>query len=461
MNKIKIHNLKNRTLLIIFLVILVIGGLRTYDDLKRNNEIIILQNNQIKQHINNIYYSEISKINEIMNIQGKVLSNSKHAKKLIIKNDRESLYNYSKIYYDSLKRNFPNINIMHFHLSNHTSFLRMHKKDKFSDNLKDIRPMITQAINQKVSTSGYEHGKKDINMLTYRVSFPIFDNDKLLAILEIGIDTNYISKKIEKVIYDMYKKRTHILPIIKKDTKNFDLFGDYVGSFNSYIYKKDKSIDFIIDKSNLLSKGNTLKVKDKTYYLKWNNINLTNSYNDIIGSYLYIIDISDDIIQNNQFFYSSLSKPILALIIILILVSFIFKYFYKQFLEMEKRTRHILDTQDSLIVLTDGENIIDSNSAIIKFLGFKNFEELKNNYKCISSTFIEGNSLLQTYNGEKSWIEYILENKGIPHKVGIKDVKGNINIFNISLNQYSDKDIVAMGRMETHLEKGEIIESLY
>ena len=440
MDKTKLRSIKNRTLFIIFIIILIIGGLRTFDDLKRNNEILSKQNDRINSYINTIYQSEINKLEEVIELQGQILSNSTFVKQMITKRDRTSLYNYTKIYFDSIKSTYPNINIMHYHLSDHTSFLRMHKKEKHSDNLKDIRPMITQAINEKISTTGYEHGKKDINMLTYRMSFPIFNKDKLLGILEIGIDTNYIGPKIEKALFNMYEKNTYIFPIIKKYTKNFDLYDDYGGSFKNYIYKKDIKFDSILNKSILLSEEHTLKIKDKSYYLEWNKINLNNSHNEIIGSYLYIVDITKNIIENKKFFYSSLSKPIIALIILLLLISWIFEYFYKQFLDMEKRTRHILDTQSSLIVLTNGKSFIDCNSALFKFLGFNSFEELKNNRTCISDSFVENIGFIEKYMKEKTWLDYILENSDIPHKVGIKNTSGEIHIFNITLNIYSKND---------------------
>jgi cell division protein ZapA (FtsZ GTPase activity inhibitor) len=51
MNKRKIKQLRNRTLLAIFITIAIIGGLRTFDDLQRNHEILDNKNKQLNDQI--------------------------------------------------------------------------------------------------------------------------------------------------------------------------------------------------------------------------------------------------------------------------------------------------------------------------------------------------------------------------------------------------------------------------
>jgi hypothetical protein len=394
MDKRKIKQLRNRTLLTIFITIAIIGGLRTFDDVNRNNEILFQKNKQLDDQIAFLYYSEMDKIRKILKSNGEILANSKEVQKFILTKNREALYNFSNSYYSSIKNIFQNRNIMHFHLPDHTSFLRVHEKNVFGDNLKDIRPIITQTIETKKHHEGYEHGKHDIDMLTFRSTFPIFHQNKLIAVLELGIDTNYISGLISHKINDMYERETKIITIIKQGTRNFNTYGDFQGKFQNYVYKQDPFIEQIITKQQTQNDKNLITLDNQKYTLKWGLINFTNYSNTTIGSYLYIINTTQDIIQNKTFFYSSLAKPIIATIIILILISWIFSYFFKHFLAMEKRTRHILDTQSSLIILTNGEELLDCNGALLKFYGFETLEEFKETYDCICDSFEQGEGLL-------------------------------------------------------------------
>jgi signal transduction histidine kinase len=331
---------------------------------------------------------------------------------------------------------------MHFHLPNHTSFLRVHEKEHFGDNLKNFRPIITRTIQDKKHYEGYEHGKHDIDMLTFRSTFPIFHHNKLIAVLELGIDTNYIATLIEDRIKDMYDRDAKIITIIKEGTKNFNIFGDFKGKFKNYVYKENSFVKTIISKQENLHQNKNIAYDKKIYTLKWNLINFTNYSNKTIGSYLYIIDTTKDIKQNKMFFYSSLAKPIIATIIILLLISWIFAYFYKHFLALEKRTRHILDTQSSLIILTNGEELLDCNGALLKFYGYETLEAFKENYTCICDTFEEGEDLLQKFTHDEIWIQYVANNPDTIHKAAIIDKNGKRNIFNIVLDTYTlDEDI--------------------
>ena len=58
--------------------------------------------------------------------------------------DREGLYNLFQPKWKLLKEEEKNLTIMHFHLADGTSFLRMHLPEEFGDKLSDIRPMIKE-----------------------------------------------------------------------------------------------------------------------------------------------------------------------------------------------------------------------------------------------------------------------------------------------------------------------------
>ena len=58
--------------------------------------------------------------------------------------NREKLYRLTRPMYDSLKKSYPYIFVMHFHLPDGQAFLRMHEPDFYGDDLRQIRPAIQQ-----------------------------------------------------------------------------------------------------------------------------------------------------------------------------------------------------------------------------------------------------------------------------------------------------------------------------
>ena len=89
--------------------------------------------------------------------------------------------------------------------------------------------------------------------------------------------------------------------------------------------------------------------------------------------------------------------------------------------QVKQYTRTILDSQNSLVFVSANEKLEDANKALLEFLHYNNKEELLKEYKCICSFFIkndEDDSYVynKDYNG-LNWIEYIIENKNLKHKV--------------------------------------------
>jgi diguanylate cyclase (GGDEF)-like protein len=90
--------------------------------------------------------------------------------------------------------------------------------------------------------------------------------------------------------------------------------------------------------------------------------------------------------------------------------------------EMRSTLKAILDTQENMIVLSDGKKLSDANSALLDFFGYKDLESFKKEHRCICDFFKKENGYVYDFK-DKNWIEHILENKEIDHKVKIYDKK--------------------------------------
>lgn len=106
--------------------------------------------------------------------------------------DRKKLYTLTKPIYEELIAENPYLYIMHFHTKDSKSFLRLHKPDKYGDDLSSFRHIINNVNDQKIKQTGLEVGRYGIS---YRAALPVFNkNGKHLGSFELGIDINYIFK---------------------------------------------------------------------------------------------------------------------------------------------------------------------------------------------------------------------------------------------------------------------------
>ena len=93
-------------------------------------------------------------------------------------------------------------------------------------------------------------------------------------------------------------------------------------------------------------------------------------------------------------------------------------------LEREKAsTRGVLDGQPNIVVVSNGEQMVDGNTALVEFFdGYDSFQDFKDENLCICDFFVDlgDDSYIidKEYDGKK-WFEYILENPQKLHKVAM------------------------------------------
>ena len=102
--------------------------------------------------------------------------------------------------YKELKKDVQ-LRQLHFHLSNNDSFLRLHKPEKYGDNLTGIRKTVEFVNREHSPISGFEEGRI---LNGYRFVYPITDTDKKhLGSMEISFGPDAITTAIMKQ-YDVY-----------------------------------------------------------------------------------------------------------------------------------------------------------------------------------------------------------------------------------------------------------------
>lgn len=115
--------------------------------------------------------------------------------------------------------------------------------------------------------------------------------------------------------------------------------------------------------------------------------------------------------------------------------------------ELENERRYInsiMNSQENIVVSTNGKNIRTANQAFFKFFEIKSKEEFLEQFgECICDTFDLDNSgaFVQKTNDGVLWTDYILQTPELFHKVKIT-LKNKLHIFSISVDTFQHDDTI-------------------
>ncbi len=231
--------------------------------------------------------------------------------------DRQHLYQAALPRFEALKRENTFFEIMHFHLPDGKTFLRVHIPDFYDDDLTDIRPMITAVHQQHKPLSGIEIGRSGP---FFRVVEPIFNKGVYIGALEFGIFTHQT--------LDMLGQKHNLI-------------------FASFFNKEAMQKSFLFDKGQLREMDNfvlishkkeifdllppDLKAADSTRQIRLNGksyiMHIKPIFKDYtgheIGGIIVLQDISPFVDSKKTFFTKTVT-----LSFFLVLICFFVVYFY-------------------------------------------------------------------------------------------------------------------------------------
>ena len=96
----------------------------------------------------------------------------------------------------------------------------------------------------------------------------------------------------------------------------------------------------------------------------------------------------------------------------------------------------ILDSQENILLLTDGQELKKANQAMLDFLGYKTIDKFSKEHECICEFFIKEAGFLHKRINGGLWINEMLNNKeNTPDIAKIKAVDGKIHLFRVTINE--------------------------
>ena len=365
-------------------------------------------NKNIEKHLKNYYFDIAKKIFD---------SEDDYEIKLSIKeNDRKKLEEIIAEKYDILVKKDEYITQMNFFSKDKINILRLQKLDLSGEEVRENRPLLNDAFNTKKVVSGFENG---LTGLSYRVIIPLFDNQNdFIGVFEIGIstkkllDTVTFFNNIEGVFYDNYS--------------------------NNFL--TSKAID-----SKLLEYLEKFKYEDKNQDIEFDNKHLNLQFFNIfsndgknLGNFIFFHDLTKYYDDFNNVIKNLILISLFTIFIIYLIVIYTFNIFYKQISIQKNRAEKILDSSNSIVIVTkNGNELIQVNTSFSNFFNFKSIDEFKQHYRCICDHFIEEKNYLSPQIGELSWIEYISKNQNKTHFAKMKK-DNKFHTFKVFIKNIND-----------------------
>ncbi len=331
--------------------------------------LISIKNNNIKKHLKNeanleylnyqVIYNDYKNISELIfqtHIQNKKILN------LFANRKREELKNYLTENYNKLR--VFNLRQLHFHLPNNDSFLRMHRPNKFGDNLTKDRKTVAYVNKHKKYIHGFEEGKI---FNGFRFVYPLSLDNKHIGSVEISFSALFFIKEIAK----SYKINANFL--IKKDVVDEKVFKEekknYIQSpLKPYYYQKsvyeslnlskyDRKLPKELENKVLrnMEKGEVFSIFVKELNEVATFIPLINPLTKANVAFLKMNKKDEKINEINKDFYNYLL--LLILLIIFVLIYLYSQINYQKSLEekVEEKTKSLNELNKNLKLTIEKE----------------------------------------------------------------------------------------------------------
>ncbi|WP_022851448.1 PAS domain-containing protein [Limisalsivibrio acetivorans] len=184
----------NTVAVILFLMLFLLTALEFYAE---KSEMDSLRMNMSKQ-VRYAFNAEMRRVSKHYFYRIDTLLEGGKTAEALNNNNRQRLISLVSDDFEILRKENPYLELLHFQDSQNRSVLRMHKIDKFGDNLTDVRPLVADTNRLKAPLHGFELGKYGFY---YRVSKPVFTNDgEHAGSVEFGIKLCYFFDILREIM---------------------------------------------------------------------------------------------------------------------------------------------------------------------------------------------------------------------------------------------------------------------
>lgn len=354
-----------------------------------------------------------------------------------------------------------NLRQLHFHLRNNESFLRFHRPAKFGDNLTGIRSTVEWVNTHQQPISGFEEGRIYNG---FRYVFPLFLQKERGEREHIGsVETSFTPYALANEFAASHDAKVGFF--VKSKIVDSKVFKDEHINYSEselpgYYYEKSvkKQLEHAFEQMDerLLDKELLQNISHRID--RGEVFSLPSSDRSVLFTFLPVKNpvtnhvVAVFVLQGNDVIISSQYNHFIAMLLAgFTTILFVFLYIYREFEtrrrfeELSLKMQRILDAQKSIVIITDGRQIIDCNRKFLEFLGFADLDAFKKVYDCICERFEENDRFFhlgKVPEGE-NWITVLEELPAQEHIVSISSVEGVPHAFTVSINHFDEDYIIS------------------
>ena len=398
------------------------------------------------------YYSTTLFMKEFIPLMTKVHTATPAEKKVL----RKKLYDYLKVKYEILKT--QGVLQFHFVLPNNISFLRMHKPDKFGDDLTQVREDFRYVNSTRKAIKGFTQGRTAHG---FRNTYPIFAKDgTYLGAMEVS----FSSDSFQEYLTNISNIHTHFLVNKKIFTSNAWKRDDLILEYTQSAEHKD----YMLTLNGIHSKqkcvvNNRIHFKDKRDEInrgikneeQFSVYTVIDSKYVIVASFFPIKNIQHTktlawlvSYENSPFIFSTIEGTYITQLVMFMLFLTLTYLSYlllmtKHNIEQEhKRLNDVLNATDDIMLMTNFNNVTFSNRKFKDFFGVDDEQEFNEKHTKLLDLLIEEEGYLHKNltKENETFIQLIKRTQEEERVILVLDKHLSPKSFNIAISRTTDSD---------------------
>ena len=420
--------------------------------------------------IANMMYNTIINKPEILNILVGAYGDQEDKNK-----SRDKLYKALIKDYEYYKTN--DLRQLHFHLKNNESFLRFHRPKKYGDSLTSFRETVEWVNENKKAIHGFEEGKI---FNGFRHVFPLSIEKTNLDDIYLGsVEVSFSAFALAREFARVHNSKVSFIisdSVVKDKVFQSEQYNYSVSPFDGYMYEKHLKNQFehalmhinvdLLDNNYLnvvlqrISNGEIFSIQSKDKNILFTFMPIKNPItNKVVASFI-LQQESMELSEKDNLKIIFLLSGIAAILFIML---YVYKEFSSkhQFRLLSLKNKKILDAQNSIVVITNGKEIIDANKKLLLYFGYKSLKDFRSEHQCICEYFEESSRFfhLGKVPENEVWVETIEKLPFKEHIVAMKDSNGKQNIFFVSINSFDNNHILSFSNIsDTMTEHFSLLE---
>jgi diguanylate cyclase (GGDEF)-like protein len=420
-------NFKLRAQLIIASIVIVVSATLTFYHISQEKQFAKERSERSAENIKLTFDSIVRDTEQLYRFRTRATLETPGVMEAVAKRDTQTLYRLILPRYKALQEENPYLHIMQFHAADGRSILRVHMKEKFGDDIASRRAMLQEIHKEHKMVTGFEGG---LGGIAFRVIMPIFESGKYIGAVEYGVDSGYFVKKIKDSTGSESIVLIHHEWLGAADRK---LYSRGIGNYYySTILPERKEImgHFAQQNPNLIPRH--LDYKHKEYEV--NPLFLEDTKQRTFGMIVTINDVTGA----NQSISDALIGSLLITLVMVALLWGVIEYTFGALIGkvdlQERYINTILDSQQNIVIVTDGQEIIYANKAFFDYFHFGSLDKFKNLHQCICNFFESEETeqyLMPVMEGGILWTNYLLQNEHKENQVKMT-IEGETTIFRVN-----------------------------